>query len=89
MKDKQLKLYKKYFEKQRICNICKGYHKHFDIKYLVIFAYNGDENKSFKLACLGNCPYCKNVSIKFSLPMSQEEAYILKSKMEKLKENKY
>ena len=83
MNSKQLKLYKEYFEKPRTCNVCKEYDIHLDIKYMVVVTDNN--NKLFKLACLANCPYCENVSIKFSLTMSQEQAYILKSKMEKMK----
>ena len=85
MRSKQLKLYKEYFEKPRTCNVCKTHDKHLDINYMVIVANGGEDNKSYQLACLANCPYCENVSIKYSLPMSQEEAYILKSKMEKMK----
>ena len=81
MKTKQLKLYKSYFEKPRTCSVCKEHDKHLDIKYMVIVT---NDNKFYKLVCLANCPYCGNVSIKYSLPMSQEQAYILKSKMEKM-----
>ena len=84
MTNKILRLYKEYFEKPRTCNVCHEYDNHIDIDYMVIIAGDGNDKKSYKLACLANCPYCETVSIKFSLTMSQKEAYILKSKMEKM-----
>lgn len=80
----RLKLYKSYFEKERTCKHCNTHYKPTEICYLVVKS----TKNLYKLVCIVNCPNCQLTSNKFSFAMSKENAYILKSKMEKFKDNK-